>query len=190
MGTFGTAGLGVALALALCGMVLALVGASTGRGWLVEVARQLAFVVLMAVVVVNGTMLAALLGNRVELRYVAENSSSVTPTFFKVLALWAADDGSLLLWNLILAGYLAAVAWCFRDRRPATFPYALGVMFAVQVFYLVLVNGPASVRHLADGELCDVAPTILELMHLPQPKEMTGHSLLHDKPEALRASAQ
>jgi bisphosphoglycerate-independent phosphoglycerate mutase (AlkP superfamily) len=35
-----------------------------------------------------------------------------------------------------------------------------------------------------------VAPTILELMHLPQPKEMTGHSLLHDKPEALRASAQ
>jgi 2,3-bisphosphoglycerate-independent phosphoglycerate mutase len=54
----------------------------------------------------------------------------------------------------------------------------------------VLVNGPASVRHLADGELCDVAPTILELMHLPQPKEMTGHSLLHDKPEALRASAQ
>jgi hypothetical protein len=27
-------------------------------------------------------------------------------------------------------------------------------------------------------------------MHLPQPKEMTGHSLLHDNPEALRASAQ
>ncbi len=54
----------------------------------------------------------------------------------------------------------------------------------------VLVNGPASVRHLADGELCDVAPTILELMHLPQPKEMTGHSLLHGNPEALRASAQ
>jgi len=54
----------------------------------------------------------------------------------------------------------------------------------------VLVNGPAGVRKLADGELCDVAPTILELMHLPQPKEMTGHSLLHDNPEALRASAQ
>jgi 2,3-bisphosphoglycerate-independent phosphoglycerate mutase len=54
----------------------------------------------------------------------------------------------------------------------------------------VLVNGPAAVRKLADGELCDVAPTILELMHLPQPKEMTGHSLLHGSPEALRASAQ
>jgi 2,3-bisphosphoglycerate-independent phosphoglycerate mutase len=54
----------------------------------------------------------------------------------------------------------------------------------------ILVNGPAAVRKLADGGLCDVAPTILELMHLPQPKEMTGHSLLHGSPEALRASAQ
>jgi len=55
----------------------------------------------------------------------------------------------------------------------------------------ILVNGPASVRRLADGQLSDVAPTILELMHLPQPKEMTGHSLLHEpKDAALRASAQ
>jgi 2,3-bisphosphoglycerate-independent phosphoglycerate mutase len=31
---------------------------------------------------------------------------------------------------------------------------------------------------LADGILADVAPTLLELMGLPQPAEMTGHSLL------------
>jgi len=31
---------------------------------------------------------------------------------------------------------------------------------------------------LADGVLADVAPTLLELMGLPQPAEMTGHSLL------------
>ena len=55
----------------------------------------------------------------------------------------------------------------------------------------ILVNGPAAVRRLADGRLSDVAPTILELMDLPQPKEMTGHSLLHEsKDTALRASAQ
>jgi 2,3-bisphosphoglycerate-independent phosphoglycerate mutase len=55
----------------------------------------------------------------------------------------------------------------------------------------ILVNGPASIRRLADGRLSDVAPTVLELMHLPQPKAMTGHSLLHPgKDAALRASAQ
>jgi 2,3-bisphosphoglycerate-independent phosphoglycerate mutase len=55
----------------------------------------------------------------------------------------------------------------------------------------VLVNGPASNKKLADGQLADVAPTILELMGLEQPKEMTGHSLLHEtRDEALRARAQ
>jgi 2,3-bisphosphoglycerate-independent phosphoglycerate mutase len=62
----------------------------------------------------------------------------------------------------------------------------------------VLVNGPASNKKLSDGQLADVAPTILELMGLEQPKEMTGHSLLREtaddvpgvKDEALRASAQ
>jgi cytochrome c-type biogenesis protein CcmF len=60
-----------------------------------------------------------------------------------VLSLWAADDGSLLFWNLILAGYVAAVAVRFRRYRPPTFPYALSVLFGVQAFYLILVNGPA-----------------------------------------------
>jgi 2,3-bisphosphoglycerate-independent phosphoglycerate mutase len=31
---------------------------------------------------------------------------------------------------------------------------------------------------VADGRLADVAPTLLELMELPKPREMTGHSLL------------
>ncbi len=29
-----------------------------------------------------------------------------------------------------------------------------------------------------DGILADIGPTLLEMMHLPQPEEMTGHSLL------------
>ena len=30
----------------------------------------------------------------------------------------------------------------------------------------------------SDGRLADIAPTILEILQLPQPIEMTGHSLL------------
>jgi len=42
----------------------------------------------------------------------------------------------------------------------------------------ILVNGPAEVRSLSDGRLADIAPTLLSLMGLRQPAEMTGHSLL------------
>ena len=42
----------------------------------------------------------------------------------------------------------------------------------------LLFNGPAAIRSLSDGKLADVAPTLLALMKMPQPVEMTGHSLL------------
>jgi 2,3-bisphosphoglycerate-independent phosphoglycerate mutase len=40
----------------------------------------------------------------------------------------------------------------------------------------VLINGKES--HLSDGSLADIAPTILSLLGIDQPKEMTGKSLL------------
>ena len=58
----------------------------------------------------------------------------------------------------------------------------------------LLFNAPAVIHSLVDGKLADVAPTMLDLMHLPQPREMTGHSLLSETSRpavlaVLRASA-
>jgi len=52
---------------------------------------------------------------------------------------------------------------------------------------LLLVNGPDRVTRLSDGRLADIAPTVLDLMGLPSPKAMTGHSLL--QPAAARGEA-
>src|SRR5262249_34818480 len=42
---------------------------------------------------------------------------------------------------------------------------------------IILVNGPAAHASLEDGRLADITPTVLAVMGLPQPAEMTGHSL-------------
>ena len=48
---------------------------------------------------------------------------------------------------------------------------------------VVLVDGHA--RAIQDGILADVAPTLLDLMGLPQPREMTGRTLIrHDAARA------
>jgi 2,3-bisphosphoglycerate-independent phosphoglycerate mutase len=52
---------------------------------------------------------------------------------------------------------------------------------------VVMVNGPKGVRSLRDGILADIAPTMLALMGLKQPAEMTGHSLLEGAPAAHQA---
>lgn len=53
-------------------------------------------------------------------------------------------------------------------------PYTAHTVGKVQI---VLVNGPSGTR-LTDGRLADVAPTLLALMTMPQPVDMTGTSML------------
>lgn len=57
-------------------------------------------------------------------------------------------------------------------------PHTAHTTFPVPV---LLVGGPARVSALRDGRLADVAPTLLALMGLNQPPEMTGRSLLVEK---------
>jgi 2,3-bisphosphoglycerate-independent phosphoglycerate mutase len=42
----------------------------------------------------------------------------------------------------------------------------------------VVVNPPAEVGHLENGRLSDIAPTLLDILHLKKPAAMTGHSLI------------
>jgi 2,3-bisphosphoglycerate-independent phosphoglycerate mutase len=53
----------------------------------------------------------------------------------------------------------------------------------------VLLNGPPWARALRDGRLSDVAPTLLGLMGLAKPAEMTGRSLI-DAADARTVAAQ
>ncbi len=52
----------------------------------------------------------------------------------------------------------------------------------------ILVNGPQGAT-LSNGRLADVAPTLLSLMGLPQPAEMTGHVLVSVAEDAPRQVA-
>ncbi len=35
-----------------------------------------------------------------------------------------------------------------------------------------------TIKHVESGVLADVAPTVLKIMGIPQPKDMTGHPLV------------
>jgi 2,3-bisphosphoglycerate-independent phosphoglycerate mutase len=47
--------------------------------------------------------------------------------------------------------------------------------------FIVIDERVRGERLVEDGRLCDVAPTVLQLMDLAQPHEMEGHSLLTAK---------
>lgn len=54
-------------------------------------------------------------------------------------------------------------------------PYTAHTVGKVQI---VIYNAPAYVKGLSDGKLADVSPTMLDLLGIEKPAEMTGNSLL------------
>jgi 2,3-bisphosphoglycerate-independent phosphoglycerate mutase len=75
---------------------------------------------------------------------------------------------------------------CETMRDPATGgPHTAHTLNRVPI---LLVGGPADVGALGEGRLSDVAPTLLELLGVPQPAEMTGRSLLRRGADARRAA--
>jgi cytochrome c-type biogenesis protein CcmF len=115
---------------------------------LLRIGRRYAFVILIGAVLAVGAMEWALISHDFSLQYVAENNARATPLLFTVTGLWAALEGSILLWGLVLGGYLAVTAHHFRSR--ATDPlvaWALLIGFGVALFFFALMLGPANPFH-------------------------------------------
>lgn len=54
-------------------------------------------------------------------------------------------------------------------------PYTAHTVGKVQA---VLYNAPNNIKKMQDGRLADISPTLLDLLDIEKPQEMTGHSLL------------
>jgi cytochrome c-type biogenesis protein CcmF len=71
--------------------------------------------------------------------YVAEHSNRDLLTFYKVAALWAGQEGSLLFWTWLLSIYSALVVWQNRRKNRQLMPYVVSVLMGVGTFFSLLV---------------------------------------------------
>ncbi|MDQ3758301.1 MAG: heme lyase CcmF/NrfE family subunit, partial [Actinomycetota bacterium] len=141
----GLAAVLLGLLAAVGGLVTVVAGLVKGRPVLLRTGRVYAWLVLLGAVVAVIAMQRALLTHDFSLQYVAENNSRSTPVLFSITGMWSALEGSILLWALVLAGYLAAMVRHFRDR--ATDPlvgWATATAFVVAIFFFGLMLGPAN----------------------------------------------
>ncbi|MBS62626.1 heme lyase CcmF/NrfE family subunit [Salinisphaera sp.] len=79
----------------------------------------------------------AFYANDFSVAYVAANSNTQLPWFYRLSAIWGAHEGSLLLWMMLLAGWSLAVALASRTLPRDVASCVLAVMGAVSVGFLL-----------------------------------------------------
>ena len=106
--------------------------------------RLAAAAALGLVAVAALAMMAALARHDFSILYVAQNNARETPLFYSLISLWAALEGSILLWTAVLAGATTYVAFRGTAALPRLATTALAVLFAMLAFFLLLVTTPAA----------------------------------------------
>jgi cytochrome c-type biogenesis protein CcmF len=148
----GTAGVTLGLVASILGMATLALGLRRGHPGLLRAGPRYTWLVLAGAVLATGAMQLALVTHDFSLRYVAANGSRSTPLLYTVTAMWSALEGSILLWALVLSGYLAVMARRFRDRvTDPLVAWATLVALAVSAFFFGLMAGPANPFRLVTG---------------------------------------
>jgi cytochrome c-type biogenesis protein CcmF len=149
MPELGRAALVVCLGLALYALVAGAYAARTRRRRLAVSAQNAILAAFGSVVVASGVLLAALLRNDFSFEYVASFTSRELPTGYTISAFWGGQEGSLLLWLLVLTGFSAAAVLLNRRTARDLIAWVVPVLALVIVFFsfmLVAVSSPFDTR--------------------------------------------
>src|SRR3989304_4981284 len=139
----GSTAIAAAAVSALAGLIFLLRGRGRADQRLIDGGHRAVIALFVAVTAAVVALAVALIGVDFSVRYVAENLNRATPLLFRIIGLWGALEGSILLWAWVLAGYAALVAVRYRGRHPETVPLALAGPLGVTSFFLLLLLGPA-----------------------------------------------
>ncbi|EGU49080.1 cytochrome c-type biogenesis protein CcmF [Vibrio ichthyoenteri ATCC 700023] len=129
----------LSLAMAVLLSILPLVGASRNNTLLMNSARPLSWAMFLLLFLSFAVLLWAFYSNDFTVSYVANNSNTLLPWYYRLTAVWGAHEGSLLLWVLIQAGWTVAVATFSRGMPQESVARVLAVMGMISVGFLLFI---------------------------------------------------
>jgi cytochrome c-type biogenesis protein CcmF len=140
MENLGSLALLLAFCVAIYATLASLVGRLKQKPFLIVSGARAVYSVWFLITVAAAVLVIGLLTGDFRLAYVAEHSNRAMPALYKFAAWWGGQEGSLLLWSWLLAGYSSVVAFTNRRKHRDFMPYVIAVLMTVQTFFLVLNN--------------------------------------------------
>jgi cytochrome c-type biogenesis protein CcmF len=155
MADLGRAALVTSLLLLVYALVVGSFAAWKGRRRLAESAQNALLGSFAATLVASVVLLTALARHDFSFQYVADHTSRELPLGYTLTAFWGGQEGSLLLWLLVLCGYSAAAVLTARRVGQEVLAWVVPVLGLVGSFFallLVFVASPfATQAAVADG---------------------------------------
>jgi cytochrome c-type biogenesis protein CcmF len=129
----------LALCVALAQGILPIVGSFKGNQRWMALARPAAAGQLVLVTIAFACLIYSFVNNDFSVTYVASNSNSSLPVYYRIAGAWGGHEGSLLLWIQMLTVWTFAVATFSRQLPDETVARVLGVMGLVSVGFLAFL---------------------------------------------------
>jgi cytochrome c-type biogenesis protein CcmF len=145
MPELGRAALVVTLGLSVYALVAGAAAAHYRRRRLAASAQNALLAALGSTAVAAVVLAAALVRHDFSFAYVAQHTAEALPTAYTLSAFWGGQEGSLLLWLLILTAYAAAAVLTTRRSARDLVVWVVPVFGAVATFFslvLVFVSSP------------------------------------------------
>jgi cytochrome c-type biogenesis protein CcmF len=176
MAAFGSFALLIALALAAYNLLagaLALRLIATGQPAaisperLADTARRAGIACFLAVLAAAFALVWSVFANDFSITYIMEHSNRALPGPYKFAALWSGQEGSLLLWALLLGTY-GFVLRLTHKTDVKLYAYAGTILAAIQVFFLSILCFAAPPFSLYQGALPDDGNGLNPLLQYPE----------------------
>ena len=144
MATVGQACLIFALGFSVYGAAASLIGARTGREALVRSGRRSLYALFALAVIAFLITEFAFFTSDFHFTVVATHSSTTTPWYYRLAAMWSSQQGSLMLWLTLLAGWSSLCVVMLRGRLRDVAPYAVAVLLGFGAFFTAVMLFSAS----------------------------------------------
>ncbi len=144
MPDLGRAALTITLGLALYALIAGSYAAWRRKRRLALSAQNAIYAAFASALIASAVLLSAFVRRDFSFTYVADHSSTRLPIMYSVSAFWGGQEGSLLLWLLLLTGYSALAIGLARRNGAQMLAWVVPILAAVEVFFALLVVVVAS----------------------------------------------
>src|SRR5438094_10637839 len=144
MPDLGRAALATSFLLLVYASVAGTFAAWHGRRRLAESAQNALIAAFGSTTVAVVVLLSALARHDFSFTYVAQHTSRELPLGYTLTAFWGGQEGSLLLWLLVLTGYGAAAVHLNRHASRDVIAWVVPVIGGVATFFSLLLVAVAS----------------------------------------------